>query len=240
MNVFLDRQVDGLIIAATEGSESQIADLKDNSIPVVLIDRYFPGLEVSHVAIDNFTASYNAVKHLVASGVQNIALVTHESTLFHMQERLNGYLHALTDCDLPVHSTLIQKISGLRSKEEVEKAIDELLFGSQRAQAILFTSNVLSTLALKYINTLPVKVPQDLSIISFDESEAAYLFYAPLTHIKQPLEEMGKAATKILLDLMHKTDEIKKVNLQAELVIGRSTLPVFADEEQARNQISSM
>jgi LacI family transcriptional regulator len=223
VNVLIDRQVEGLIFAASEGSEHQVLDLMDTGTPLVLIDRYFPDLEVSHVAIDNFTASFEAVKHLLTCGIQRIAVIAHDTSLYHTKQRIEGYRHALETSGFSFDENLIIKVPAIHRGEEVKTAVDRLLALPEPASGVLFTSSVLSTAALKYLNTLSVKVPDQLNIISFDESDAAYLFYAPLTHIRQPLEQMGKLATSMLIDIINGSKEIRKVNLPAELVLGRST-----------------
>lgn len=68
-----------------------------------------------------------------------------------------------------------------------------------------------------------IKIPDDLSIITFDEMEASDLFYAPLTYLKQPIQEMGEIATKILLESINGQKEMVQVNIQAPLIIRDST-----------------
>jgi len=75
-----------------------------------------------------------------------------------------------------------------------------------------------------YINSLSVKVPEDLAIVSFDESEIFDFFHAPLTYIKQPLQEMGEAATRILLNNISETQKTEQVIIPAQLVIRKSSL----------------
>jgi LacI family transcriptional regulator len=88
---------------------------------------------------------------------------------------------------------------------------------------LLFSTNQLAAWGLKHINSLSLTVPDDLAIISFDDTEALDLFYTPLTLIKQPLQEMGRTATKILLDSLGKKCDTVQVSLQAELIIREST-----------------
>lgn len=95
IDIFLTRQVDGLIIAPPENAENQIAYLQQQGLPFVLFDRYCPSVNTNYVALDNYTAAYNAVTHMIETGCRRPALVTYNSTLFHMQERIRGYSAAL-------------------------------------------------------------------------------------------------------------------------------------------------
>ena len=84
----------------------------------------------------------------------------------------------------------------------MEQAINQLLSLPKPIDGLFFASNKLSTFGLKYINALSVRVPQDLFLCSFDQSDATDLFYAPLTHIRQPLTQMGEEAVQMLLEMV--------------------------------------
>jgi LacI family transcriptional regulator len=223
IDVLLNRQVDGLIIAPVENSASQLVKLQENEIPFVLIDRYFPEINCSYVAIDNFKAAYTLVNLLIADGNKRIGIITYKTSLFHLQERKRGYNTALKEKKVAGKKSWIKEVSTVRTKEDVEKAINDLLILPEQIDAILFASNYLSMYGMKHINTLPVKVPDNLALVSFDESDAADLFYAPLTHMKQPLREMGEMAAKILLESIDRNNKIMQVNMEPELIIRKST-----------------
>src|SRR3954468_1706512 len=223
VDTFLTRQVDGLIIAPPENADNQIFHLQQQGLPFVLFDRYFPAITANYVALDNYTASYNAVKYMIDSGCKRPAIVTYNSTLFHMQERIRGYSAALKLNGIDAKKSWIKKVNILNPKAAIEKAVQELLALDEPVDAILFGSNSIAIHGVKYINTLPLKVPKDISIISFDETESLDLFYAPITYIRQPMREMGQLTTKILLDCMCKNNKVSQVNMQAELVIRAST-----------------
>ncbi|MDB5247648.1 MAG: LacI family transcriptional regulator [Segetibacter sp.] len=226
INVLLDRQVDGLIIAPVEDTASQIVQLQENEVPFVLIDRYFPDMKTNYVAMDNYKAAHAAVSHLINGGNKRIGLVTFKTTIFNIVERKRGYVTALKEYKTSAKRSWIREVSIQNAQEEVREAIDQLLSLSEPVDAILFSSNLLSTYALKYLNTLPVKVPDQLNIVTIDQSDASDTFYAPLTYIRQPLLEMGQLATKILLESISKNNKITQVNLEPELVVGKSTSKV--------------
>jgi LacI family transcriptional regulator len=140
-----------------------------------------------------------------------------------LAERKRGYAAALKENGLPQMQTWIKEVSIVARKEEVEDAINELLTLPEPVDVILFASNYISVFGLKYIVNLPLKVPDDLALISFDESDAADLFYSPVTHMKQPLKEMGQLATRILIENIEKNATLKEVNLEPEFVIRKST-----------------
>ena len=223
IETLVNRQVDGLIIAPPQNSESQVNYLIEQDIPFVLIDRYFPAIETNYVAIDNYKAAYTATQHFIDIGRKRIGMITYESAIFNLNERARGYLSAIKENKIPFRTTWLKELRPNNTKLCIEKAINELLNGAQPVDALLFSSNIIAGWGLKYLNSIGIKVPDQLAVISFDESEALDLFYAPLTYIKQPLQEMGRAAIKILLETIGKSSKPVQLNMEAGLVIREST-----------------
>jgi len=223
IETLLNRQVDGLIISPPENSECQVESLIQEDIPFVLIDRYFPAIKTNYVAIDNYKAAYEAVEHFIETGRKKIGMITYESSIFTLTERTRGYQAALKEQAISFNKNWLKGLSADNRGKSVEKAIDDLLKGPQVIDALLFSTNTLAVAGLRYINSLNIKVPGELAIISFDQTEAFDLFYAPLTYIKQPLHEIGQMATKILLENIGKHNEPVQLNIRAELVIREST-----------------
>jgi LacI family transcriptional regulator len=224
INALLDRQVDGFIIAPAENTESNLTYLKDHDIPFVLIDRYFPDLKTNWVALDNYKAAYSAVQHLIDGGSKRPGMVTFDTTLYNLNERKRGYLDALQENKITFKKDWCKEIFFEDIKTGVEKAVNDLLSLFQPVDSLLFASNILAVNGLKYIHAMDIRVPDDLAIVSFDQMDASDLFYAPLTYLKQPIQEMGEVATKMLLENIEKEKEIQQINLEATLVIRKSTL----------------
>ena len=93
----INKGVDGLIIVPCENSEKSIASLVDNNVPIVLFDRYFPEINVSYVALNNYNATYTATKYLLDSGYNAPCIVAYDINLIHMKERIRGYKKAMED-----------------------------------------------------------------------------------------------------------------------------------------------
>lgn len=225
VNLLLDRQVDGIILAPAEDTGEQVKQLQEASIPLVLIDRFIPGINTNYVVINNYKAAFDGVTHLVQAGYKKIGLIAFDTTLINLSERTRGYRDALEIKGIPVKKQYIKEVAvDITTENEVVNAIRQLLSGKEPVDAIFFASNKVSTYGLKYLNTVPVKVPGDLGILSFDQSDAAYLFYSPLTHTRQPLHEMGQQAVRILLQAINDPAITRQEILEATLVIGKSTV----------------
>ena len=114
---------------------------------------------------------------------------------------------------------LLREVHMRNDQKEIETAVHELLSFNPPVDALLIGTNKLAISALRYIASLPIKVPKDLAIVGFDETESFDFFYAPLTYIKQPLQEMGKKAIHILLDEIKIKMKPEQVVMRAELII---------------------
>ncbi|HJV78582.1 MAG TPA: substrate-binding domain-containing protein, partial [Paludibacter sp.] len=193
IKLFLDRQVDGLIIALPEHTEEQVKYLKKINIPFVLIDRYYPTIQTNSVSINNYIAAQKAIQHLLDNGHERIGVVAYQTSLFHLNERIRGAVDLLAD------NALIGEVGIDSINKDVIAAIDSFLSNPNPVDAIFFTSNLLAISGLKYINSLGIKIPDQLAIVGFDETDAFDLFYVPISYVKQPMAELGSEALKLLL-----------------------------------------
>lgn len=210
IETMLSRQVDGLIIAPVDGSKTQIQNLRRKNIPVMLIDRSFSVKDLNVVTIDNQNASYEAVSLLIQNGYKKIGMIANNTTLIHMQDRIDGYKKALSDGGLKFDARLLKKVSYDNTALEVEQALAGILQNSwPLADAFLFATNSISVYALKYIRRLNISVPDQLGLICFDESDAYDFFYSPVTYINQNLEKIGKNVVQIIVDQIEQSQSPK-------------------------------
>lgn len=219
----LHRQVDGLIMAPAEGSSKQIQTLINERIPLVLIDRYFPGISTNHVVLDNYNSTYNAVSILVSRGRKKITLIIYKSTSVHMQQRILGYQNAMKDHKLDNHIMIIEipRRSYYQVKIDTEKKMDELL-SENKLDALLFAANALSLAGLYVIKKHNIKVPENTAIIGFDGHEVFDFFEPPIAFIKQPLEEMGKEAVRIIIEQIKGTTKTVQTEVRHEFIDRKS------------------
>ena len=221
IETLLNRQVDGLIISPPADAEYQIEQLKNQEVPFVLVDRSYPGIETNSVILDNHLATHNAIQHLQDNGFRKIGMINYRTPLFHLLERKRGYLDAVAN--FQPSADLIREVNVNNDQKEIETAVQGLL--SLGADAIFFGTNRLATAALKYINNLRLKVPDDIALVGFDETEAFDFFHSPLTYIKQPLQSMGEMAVNMLLSDIKAKSHTEKVVMNGELVIRESSVP---------------
>jgi LacI family transcriptional regulator len=220
----LNRQVDGFIIAPAEDSEKQLIALKKQGIPFVLIDRYFPELDVDRVVLNNFQAAYDAVSHLISNGYHNIGMINFKTKLFHLEERVRGFNEALRDQNIKNPQDNFIMVEEKEIKTEVKVCIDQMLNKKEPINALFFGSNNLALEGLAYIRSLNIKVPEELAVVCFDEDIAYNLFHCPLTYVKQPLVEMGKKSVETLLNSIQEGSKNTSIILEAELMVHESSI----------------
>ncbi|WP_069658662.1 LacI family DNA-binding transcriptional regulator [Arcticibacter eurypsychrophilus] len=220
IDVFVNRRVDGLILVPVENSQDQIRKLQKTDVPFVLVDRIFPEMETNCIALDNHKASYTSTSYLIARGHKKIAMVNYKTTLFHLLERNRGYRDALNEQG--IKEEWLYEINTESRSGDMEKALSDIISQQDSFDAIFFATDTLALDGLKLLNNKEIKVPEGISVFSFDESEAFELFYTPITHSKQPLEEMGKLAFNTLIELINQNKVNKLICLQADLIVGQS------------------
>lgn len=223
IDTFINRQIDGFIIAPAEDTVVQLEKLKAVRMPFVLIDRYFKDLEASYVVIDNFKATYLATQQLLQQGHRKIAYVCYKNKLQHTEDRYYGYVQALRDNGIEEDQRLVFEIE-YNNPVDFRKKFVDLLNPDRQAEAILFSTNTLSIMGLKIINELDFAIPEDIAVFCFDQSESYDLFYCPISYVKQPLGEIGKEAVRVLLDqLTGKEQADQQVMLDVEIIARESS-----------------
>jgi LacI family transcriptional regulator len=222
IHALINRQVDGLIIVAAEHAEKEIKYLKKREIPFVLIDRNFPEVEANFIGIDNYLVAYKSTEYLIKKGLKNIAFINYVTTLFHLQERNRGYIQALKDYGVYKNNLLLKEIRKSNYEKDVRNAILSLTSGKLPCDAIFFATDTLAITSLKNMVELKIKIPEQFSVLSFDESQAFDLFQCPVTHFRQPLEEIGKSAVNLLFEVMEDGKINKQLLLESKFVIGKS------------------
>ncbi|GAB2602813.1 LacI family DNA-binding transcriptional regulator [Spirosoma areae] len=224
IDVFLNRQVDGLIIVSAENSEEQIHYLKEKNTAFVLLDRHFPEIETDFVSLNNYLASYEAGSHLVANGYEQIGLIAYKSGLFHMQERIRGYRNALQAHGIGFRPEWLCEVGFESIEQEVKEGIDAMLASDAPVDALIFATYRIAISGLKYINQLELNVPNDLAIVSFGQAEAFDLYYCPITYLEQPMDDLGKTAVKVLVNKLKNPQEApEQVLMEAKLIARNSS-----------------
>ena len=220
VEMFINRGADGIILGGIAGGKKDTEFLNkiiDKSIPVVLIDRFIPGVNASHVVTDNFKAAYDATEHLIKLGHKKIGVISSPQKIKIYQDRLKGYKKALEDNNIEFKQNYV--FEGEENIESGYKASSELLKKIYGFTAIFAMCDFMAFGVYKYCKKNNIKIPDDLSVISIDDINTSALLTPPLTTMAQQKYEMGYNAAKILIDSINK-DEMpdRQLILESKLV----------------------
>jgi LacI family transcriptional regulator len=222
INTLLNRQVDGFIIVPAENTITQMRNLIKKKFPVVFLDRYFPELNSSYIVLDNYKATFDATRHLYDKGHRHIALFAYKSELVHMKERVRGYMEAMNSLDLN-GNICVKEIRFDHSQKDMDSVFSDLFGHTKKADSVICATNALSVSGLVCAKKNNIVIPDDIAFIGFDGGECFDLFHSPLTYVKQPLEEMGKEAFRVLLDLINGSSKTSHIILNPALIIRESS-----------------
>jgi LacI family transcriptional regulator len=198
LNTFLAQRVDGVIASPiSEESRAGWDALIDHGIPIVAMDRRLRGMPVDMVLADNISGARQAVELLLDLGHRRIGLVGGPPYVSTARERQFGYEQALTGRGLPVDTVLIR--TGDMRQPSGRIAAEELLSLQPRPTALFCFNNLMTLGALEAIRARRLRIPDDLSVIGFDDMPWATILDPPLTAVAQPAYELGRTAAELLL-----------------------------------------
>jgi LacI family transcriptional regulator len=198
----LSRHVDGMLVSlsAETTDTSQYKYLLEKGFPIVFFDRVASDIETHKVTANNFKGSFEAVELLINTGFTKIAHLTNSNNLLISRERFNGYKSALDKHGIEFRPEYLKYCDhGGMIQDEVELAVTELLNLEDRPEAIFIASDRLTVSCLYIIKKLGLKVPKDIAITGFTNSDVAELFNPPLTVVRQPAFQIGQIATEMLI-----------------------------------------
>lgn len=220
------KRIDGLIIIPTTTEPGHINQLVENKMPVVVLDRTVPGVKADMVLVDNFQGTHDAAMHLIKLGHKRIGYIDRPFDLPHSLDRVRGYSKALEDKGIKLQKDLIVK-SGF-SYEDGAKAMQILLKQKLVPTAVIAFNDITAIGAIWAIKNQGLRVPEDISIIGFDDIPQSSYTVPRLTTVHFPKYKMAEAASKLLMEKMGGSISEKgtEVVLPLRLIIRKSTSKV--------------
>lgn len=197
LDFLIDKNVDGIIMVSYAGDKEYIQSLLDKETPVILLDRMIKGLECDCVLADNLNASYQAVEALINHKHKRIGIICGPESAYTAGERRKGYVRVHEDYDLDMDEDLIY--NGDYTVEGGYKAIHDFWQMDKRPSAVMVTNYEMTIGAIMAINDLDIKVPDDMSIIGFDNIQISKIVRPPLSIVEQPMNDIGMTAASLLM-----------------------------------------
>ncbi|MBN1452977.1 MAG: LacI family DNA-binding transcriptional regulator [Anaerolineales bacterium] len=216
---------DGLLLISPLVPATYLDALREQNFPYILIDQRDATENSSVVEATNWQGAYEATCYLSQLGHTRIAFITGSLVVRSAVDRLRGYKAALANCDIPVREELV--IEGDFQQQTGYEATKSLLQSVDPPPTAIFASNDLSAFGtMDAARECGLGIPDDISIIGFDDIPQASFVYPKLTTVRQPLEQMGKVAAKMLLERIEDQSRLpQRVTLATQLVIRDSCGP---------------
>ena len=211
----------GIILTPSGEPSLQLARMVERGTPIVSLDRE-PGVRLDTVGVDNEAAAFEGVHHLTGLGHRRIGIVAGPDTIGAAEDRLAGYRRALREVGLEPEPALVRR-GDLREEGGYRRAI-ELLELDEPPTAIFSINNLTTIGVLRATRHLGIDMPDDLSLVGFDDIPTGELLDPPLTVIVQPTYQLGAKAAELLLRRIAEPDATRtEVVLHASLLIRGST-----------------
>lgn len=222
LNLMLGQRVDGIIAAATSQKWESLSRAESFRIPIILVDRYYEGLDFPFVGVDNQNGARLGTQCLIDSGHQQIGMLAGFQRLSTMRERLTGFKQALSDAGLELCPEWI--LESPLSIEDGVAAARKVLTLPHRPTALFVSNNLLSLGALMAIKELGLSCPEDIALVGFDDHPWSVVSNPPLTVVRQPSRQVGQIAATILLDILVNNNQPEHLitQLPCELVVRQS------------------
>ncbi|HEY4414950.1 MAG TPA: LacI family DNA-binding transcriptional regulator [Verrucomicrobiae bacterium] len=192
------RNVEGILLCPVGQSSEHLKEFVDGRLPIVLVDRFFPGLPLPYVISDNVAGAKQATELFITNGHRHIACLQGLEGTSPNESRIQGYKEALAQHFIPVDESLIV---GDGFNEQSGYIQTKLLLSTRpEVRAILALSNLNALGAIRALAEERRSIPDDVSLISFDDSPSWPYLATPMTSVAQAYSEMGEVAVKLLFD----------------------------------------
>src|SRR5438128_2183268 len=200
LRLMLERRVEGLILARPSAplSSNVLEPVRDAGVPVVLVSIESSGMPGIVVDVDNRQGGYDATRHLIESGHRTIATIVGPRDWPSAAGRLEGYRDALREAGLAEDAGLVEHAADW-GPESGRAAAARLLDRSAHFTALFAHSDLTALGAIRQLRLSGLAVPQDVSVVGFDDLPVAAFVDPPLTTVHQPMEEVGALAASLML-----------------------------------------
>ncbi|NLE43654.1 MAG: LacI family transcriptional regulator [Chloroflexi bacterium] len=212
-----EKRVDSIIVTSSRVGNLYVPLLEELAVPIVLINNQHDGHYVHSIRIDDVTGGYIAGSYLASLGHRDIAYIAGPAGTQSSRDRLEGLKRAMQECGREVSPAWI--VPGDGRPEGGERSADQILRADTRPTAILCYNDMTAIGALRTLRSAGVRIPQDISVMGYDDIRFAAYVEPPLTTISQPKYTLGQRAFLLALNLVDHQDELADSILIPELVV---------------------
>ena len=216
------RRVDGMIVIPTGKSGACLQNVMKTGKPIVMIDRRIRSVHCDTVLVDNQGAAEDAIRRLIAAGHRRIGMIAGEQEVYTAEERFRGYVRALEQAGIAASESLV--VRGDYTIRGGSRGIQELTRKNPDMTAVFISNYEMTLGAMIELNELGIRIPEEMSVIGFDNMEFARACIPKLSIVTQPTKELGRRAAELMLKRLEEKErtEFETVRLATSFVEGRS------------------
>jgi LacI family transcriptional regulator len=226
LELLVGQQVDGIILDAIGTSQHGYDIVRESNTPLIVLGKAIEGFPATRVTINNFMGAYMAVEHLIRIGMRKIAFIYgHLEATSAIEDRLGGYRKCLDDHGIAFNPDLLVKDNGTFAGGAYATQI--LLDQSISFDSIFASNDIMAIGSIGRLQDQNLKVPEDISVIGYDDIPISAIFSPHLSTVKPPIMEFGREAVKAILRIVfQKKDLLQEKVFDPVLLIRQSTRPI--------------
>ena len=223
----LEKNVDGVILAGKVPS-GLINFIHQYDLPVIYIDYLPPKGKATAVLIDNVDGASQAVQYLIDLGHKKIGFIGGDITHPSIRDRLQGFKNALINADIPIDEKLVSTDESYTGLINGYNAVKKIFTKGGRPTSLFCSNDIMAIGSMKYLKEQGYKIPEDVSLVGFDDIEAAYQAEPPLTTMKVLKEEIGGLAVEELVKAIENNNRLPEKRLvPVELIVRDSSRSIL-------------
>jgi LacI family transcriptional regulator, repressor for deo operon, udp, cdd, tsx, nupC, and nupG len=220
LNILQQKRADGIILLTARMDSRLVEEMAEN-FPVVLACEYIEGSRIPTVSIDNISGARKATEYLIELGHERIGCITGPLDVVLGRDRLKGFYQAMASKNLMVEPVLVQE--GNFSFESGFNLMMKFFALGQLPTAIFAANDEMAMGVIKAVKSKRLRVPEDISIIGFDDLQFSSIFEPGLTTIAQPAYEIGENAMDLLMKLINKEEVKQEQIILSDLLVLRES-----------------
>ena len=225
LHVLEEQRTQGVLITPVQSDASYLQQFRQRGIAVVLLDRTSRSKDLCSVAVDDVLGGELAAAHLLEKGHRRIGFVHGSLSIRQIADRRRGVIQAVKTAGLDPDRAIIDITTHAQSAKEGEECMEKLLNASIRPTAVFCANDLLALGLMRGLIKRGLAIPGDMALVGYDDVEFASILATPLTSIRQPKYELGRAAAELLIDEAHNptSHQHKHIVYQPELIVRESS-----------------
>ena len=225
LHVLEEQRAQGVLITPVQSDAGYLQRFRQRGIAVVLLDRPSRSKDLCSVSVDDVRGGEIAVGHLLEKGHERIGFVHGPLSIRQIADRRRGVIRAVKTAGLDPGRTIVDITTHAQSAREGEDSVEKLLGAGIKPTAVFCANDLLALGLMRGLIKRGISIPGDMALVGYDDVEFASVLSTPLTSIRQPKYELGRAAAELLLDEANNpiSHQHKHIMYQPELIVRESS-----------------